>query len=69
MSADNHHDGSAMDYAEHDKTFAVFTGLVKWGTVGSLGMALLAGAATNTVPWIFAIVVMVLLVGTVVKFF
>lgn len=69
MAADNHHEASAMDYAEHDKTFGMFTGLVKWGTVGSLGMALLAGAATHTVPWLFALVVMALLVASVVKFF
>ncbi len=25
--------GAPMDYAEHEKTYAGFTGLVKWGTV------------------------------------
>ncbi len=70
MAADNHHhDIPAMDYAEHDKTFDLFAGLIKWGTVGSLMITLLAGAATNTIPWIFAIVVSALMTAIVVKFF
>jgi hypothetical protein len=70
MAADkNHHDVPAMDYAEHDKTFGLFAGMIKWGTVGSLGIVLLAGAATNTISWIFAIVVAVLMTAITAKFF
>ena len=40
MDADGHPD---MDYAEHEKTYALFTGLAKWGTVVSvLAVILLA---------------------------
>jgi Bacterial aa3 type cytochrome c oxidase subunit IV len=70
MAADNHHhDVPAMDYAEHDKTFGLFAGMIKWGTVASLMIVLLAGAATNTISWIFAIVVSVLMTAVVAKFF
>jgi hypothetical protein len=70
MAADNHHhDIPAMDYAEHDKTFGLFASMIKWGTVGSLGIVLLAGAATHTIPWIFAIVVAVLMTAITAKFF
>lgn len=70
MAADNHHhDVPAMDYAEHDKTFGLFAGMIKWGTVASLMLVLLVGAVTHTVPWIFAIVVSVLMTAVVAKFF
>ncbi len=70
MAADHdHHDAPAMDYAEHDKTFGLFAGLIKWGTVGSLMITLLAGAASHTIPWIFAIIVSALMTAVVVKFF
>lgn len=26
--------GSGMDYAEHERTYGLFLGLVKWGTIG-----------------------------------
>lgn len=26
-------DETVMDYPEHERTYAMFTGLVKWGTV------------------------------------
>lgn len=70
MAADNHHhDVPAMDYAEHEKTFSLFAGLIKWGTVGSLGLTLLVGATTNTISWLFAIIVTVLMTAIVAKFF
>lgn len=33
--ADNHASAShpAMDYAEHEKTYELFVGLCKWGTI------------------------------------
>jgi Bacterial aa3 type cytochrome c oxidase subunit IV len=70
MAAD-HHDTktTAMDYAEHEKTFGLFAGLIKWGTVASLGITLLAGAATHTIPWLFALVVAVAITAIVAKFF
>ena len=30
--------GAPMDYAEHEKTYAGFTGLVKWGTVALVAL-------------------------------
>lgn len=70
MASDSHnHDVPAMDYAEHDKTFALFGSLVKWGTVVSLAITLVAGAATGTISWIFAIAVTAALIAAVVKFF
>jgi hypothetical protein len=70
MAADkHHHDVPAMDYAEHEKTFGLFAGLIKWGTVASLLMLLLAGAFTGTIGWIFTLVVTVLMIAIVVKFF
>lgn len=63
------HDVPAMDYAEHNKTFSLFVGLIKWGTVVSLGFTMLAGAATGLIPWLFFLVVMLVLTGVVAKFF
>lgn len=65
----DHHGIPAMDYAEHEKSFGVFANLVKWGAVGSLALTLLAGAATHTVPWSFALIVTILMVAVVSKFF
>ncbi|MCZ8376308.1 MAG: aa3-type cytochrome c oxidase subunit IV [Beijerinckiaceae bacterium] len=70
MAADpHHHDVPAMDYAEHEKTFDLFANLVKWGTVVSLVITLLAGAATGTISWIFFLAVTVAMIAIVVKFF
>jgi hypothetical protein len=70
MAADHHHhDVPAMDYAEHEKTFGLFADLIKWGTVLSLFIVLLVGAFSSTIPWLFAIVVTVLLTAIVAKFF
>ncbi len=70
MAADpHHHDVPAMDYAEHDKSFGLFIGLVKWGTVVSLAITLLAGAFTGTISWAFALAVMVAITAITVKFF
>lgn len=34
-------DGTApMDYAEHEKTYQLFVGLTKWGTVAVVGILL-----------------------------
>ncbi len=30
--------GAPMDYSEHEKTYAGFTGLVKWGTVALVAL-------------------------------
>ncbi|KAB2697932.1 aa3-type cytochrome c oxidase subunit IV [Brucella haematophila] len=30
--------GAPMDYAEHEKTYAGFTGLFKWGTVAVVAL-------------------------------
>lgn len=71
MAADHthSHDASAMDYAEHDRTFALFAALIKWGTVVSIGFTLLAGAATGLIPWLFAIAVTVIGTAITAKFF
>lgn len=70
MASDSHHhDVPAMDYAEHEKTFSLFASLIKWGTVFSLAVTLLAGAFTSTIPWLFAIVVIVALTAITAKFF
>lgn len=70
MAADHHnHDAPAMDYAEHEKTFSLFAGLIKWGTVFSVVFTLLVGAITALIPWSFALIVSALTVGIVAKFF
>jgi hypothetical protein len=70
MAADHHnHDAPAMDYAEHEKTFALFASIIKWGTVASLGLVLLTGAFSGTIGWWFALLVLVLLAGIAAKFF
>lgn len=70
MAADHHHhDVPAMDYAEHEKSFSLFASLIKWGTVFSLAITLLAGAATHTVSWLFAIAVTAVMTAVVAKFF
>jgi hypothetical protein len=37
MASENHENsaetGAEMDYAEHNKTFGLFTGMTKWGTI------------------------------------
>ena len=45
MAGQNHnaHSGSAMDYSEHERTYTMFLGLVKWGTI--FVVALMAGMA------------------------
>jgi Bacterial aa3 type cytochrome c oxidase subunit IV len=50
-------DSPAMDYAEHDKTFALFAMLCTWVTVGSIVFVLLVGAVTGLIPWLFALIV------------
>ena len=32
-----------MDYAEHDKTYAMFLKLAKWGTIGCVAIVVLLG--------------------------
>ena len=32
---------NAMDYAEHDRTYALFIGLVKWGTIACIVLLVL----------------------------
>jgi hypothetical protein len=37
--ADNHGAGHpAMDYAEHERTYEMFIGMAKWGTILSVGL-------------------------------
>ncbi|MBN8533951.1 MAG: aa3-type cytochrome c oxidase subunit IV [Rhizobiales bacterium] len=70
MAADNHnHDAPAMDYAEHEKTFSLFAGLIKWGTVFSVIFVLLTGSFTGLLPWAFTLIVSVLTTAIVAKFF
>ncbi|ODN68555.1 Bacterial aa3 type cytochrome c oxidase subunit IV [Methylobrevis pamukkalensis] len=33
--------GSAMDYAEHEKTYNLFIGLVKWGSIHVIAILIL----------------------------
>ena len=35
-----------MDYAEHEKTYAMFLGLAKWGTIGAVAVVILLGFLT-----------------------
>lgn len=34
---------TAMDYREHERTYAMFTGLVKWGTIAVAVIVALMG--------------------------
>ena len=43
MASHDHAAGSGMDYAEHERTYGRFIGLVKWGTIGLV--VLLVGMA------------------------
>jgi hypothetical protein len=37
--ADNHGaDHTAMDYAEHERTYEMFIGMAKWGTIVAVGL-------------------------------
>jgi hypothetical protein len=71
MGADHSHshDAPAMDYAAHDKTFSLFAGLIKWGTVVSLGLLVFAGAATGLIPWLLALAIIAASVFGAVKLF
>ena len=42
-NADGH---PAMDYAEHEKTYNLFVGLIKWGTVASVASIILLAVLT-----------------------
>lgn len=56
----------AMDYAEHEKTFRLFGGLIKWGTVGSVLFVLLVGSFSGILPWVVTLLLsLLLLVGGV----
>ncbi|MBH0239430.1 aa3-type cytochrome c oxidase subunit IV [Methylobrevis albus] len=33
--------GNAMDYAEHEKTYNLFIGMVKWGTISVVAIVVL----------------------------
>ena len=40
--ADDHNAGHpAMDYAEHERTYEMFTGLAKWGTISMVVLMIL----------------------------
>lgn len=69
MVDNKHHDVSAMDYAEHEKTFNLFVELFKWGTVFSLAFVLVVGASTGTIPWLFALIVGAATAAITAKFF
>jgi hypothetical protein len=73
MAADHSHHTqtahSAMDYAEHEKTFSLFAALIKWGTVASVGLLVFAGAATGLIPWLLAIAIIAASVFGAVKLF
>jgi hypothetical protein len=34
-------DHSAMDYREHEKTYALFVNMTKWGTIGVIAIVAL----------------------------
>lgn len=36
----------AMDYAEHEKTYDMFVGLIKWGTIVSVASIVLLAVLT-----------------------
>jgi len=36
----------AMDYAEHEKTYNLFVGLIKWGTVASVACVIALAVLT-----------------------
>jgi len=38
MADHDHAAGSAMDYAEHERTYGRFLGLVKWGSIFVIGL-------------------------------
>ena len=43
MANHDHAAGSAMDYSEHERTYEMFLGLLKWGSI--FVIALLVGMA------------------------
>ena len=47
MAQNEHAAGSAMDYAEHERTYGLFLGLVKWGSI--FVVALLIGMAITLI--------------------
>jgi hypothetical protein len=70
MAANNHdHDVPTMDYAEHEKTFSLFAGMIKWGSVLTVAFLLITAAITSLIPWSFALIASALTAGIVAKFF
>ncbi len=47
MAQSEHAAGSAMDYAEHERTYERFLGLVKWGSI--FVIVLLVGMAIGLI--------------------
>lgn len=67
--ASHAHEGAAMDYAEHNKTFALFADLIKWGSVISLSLVVLTGILTGLIPFFIGFVLIVAMVVGAVKLF
>lgn len=54
--------GAAMDYAEHDRTYAAFVNLAKYGTLVCVAlMAAMAFSFFTTAGWFSGIVLFVLI--------
>lgn len=71
MAADHKHDHDvpAMDYSEHERTFALFAALIKWGTAFCIVFVLLVGSFAGTISWAFTLIVSALTIGLIAKFF
>lgn len=70
MAAHNHdHQPPAMDYAEHEKTYALFGELMKWGAAVSVILVMLVGSIWGPLPWAFTLLVSALTIGVIAKFF
>lgn len=41
MTVDMSDGNENMDYAQHERTYELFTGLVKWGTVSAVSVLIL----------------------------
>lgn len=54
--------GAAMDYVEHEKTYAMFVGLAKYGTLGCVALcAAMAFSFFTTAGWFSGIILFALI--------
>jgi hypothetical protein len=51
------------DYVEHEKSYSLFLGLMKWGTIATIAIVLFIGSVTQLVPWALTFFLIILMLA------